>query len=241
MSAHRRPSAAARPGLPVVGVLRVVTGVTAVLLVAGCGGAAAPGAAPDATSTTDVAPEPSASPAESTSGSLTKDSLPDPKSLGSRWQYRVEAGGAEEGFTGNGTPALARDPREVVMVLTPLGCRPVRLPVPTSALEVTYAHARGTPAVGLLLEFADAGAAAKFFNTRAEAMRDCVSWSKAQAEVTVLRDTGTSFVSVRAEDVGDTPVWTEGVRRSGARVLFVAVEGGGADSRASVERALGQS
>lgn len=232
MSARRRPATAAFAGIPAV--LSLV-----VLLAAGCADATtSAGATPQPPTTSPSAP-PAAQPAESTSGSLTKDSLPDPKALGRKWTYRVTAGGAEEGFVGNGTPAVARDPQEVVMVLTPLGCRPVRLPVPTSALEVTYAHTDGTPAVGLLLEFDDAGGASAFFDTRAQAMRDCVTWARASADVTVLRDGPSSFVSVRAEELGDTPVWTEGVRRFGRRVLFVAVEGGGDRSRDSVVQALG--
>jgi hypothetical protein len=160
------------------------------------------------------------------SGDLTRESLPHPQALGAGWDYRVDPGSVEDGYAGNGTPAMSRDPHEVAAVLTPLGCRPVRLPVPDAALEVTYGHPDGTPAVGLLLRFADAEQADSFFVMRARAMRDCVGWSRAQADVTVLRDSPTSFVSVRDEHVGGTPLWTEGVRRDGADVLFVAVAGG---------------
>lgn len=173
------------------------------------------------------------------SGELDRQSLPKPASLGQRWHYRVNPGDPEDGSGGNGTAATARDPREVTGMLSPLGCRPVQLPVPDSALEVTYAHAAGTPAVGLLLEFASADRATEFFRMRAQAMRDCAAWGPATADVVVLRDTPAVFVSVRDEQVGATPVWSEGVRRTGDRVLFVAVRGDGEPSRRAVARALG--
>jgi hypothetical protein len=170
------------------------------------------------------------------SDDLTQDSLPKPKALGSGWTYRVDKGSVEDGYVGNGTPSVARAPEEVAAVLTPLGCRPVRLPVPKSALEVTYAHRDGTPAVGLLLAFADVDTAASFFALRADSVRDCMHWAPARAEVTVLRDAAHQFVSVRDVGVGGTPVWTEGVQQDGQRVLFVAVSG--RDGVAAVASAL---
>ncbi|MDH4160176.1 MAG: hypothetical protein OEV62_07965 [Actinomycetota bacterium] len=174
-------------------------------------------------------------PATSSDG-LTQDSLPRPSALGPRWQYRVDNGSVEDGYLGNGTPSVARNPEEVAAVLTPLGCRPVRLPVPESALEVTYAHRDGTPAVGLLLAFRDAETATTFFELRADSVRDCVDWPPARADVTVLRDTADRFVSIRDVGAGGTPVWTEGVQRDGVHVLFMAVSGD--DGAAAVTAAL---
>ena len=203
------------------------------LAMAGCatdGTPVASGALPP-----DVAGRPEATTPATTSGRLDRASLPEPRALGPRWRYRVDPGSAEDGYAGNGTPAMARDPREVVAALTPLGCRPVQLPVPDAALEVTYGHADGTPAVGLLLEFDDDAEAAHFFALRVGVMRDCADWRRAQAEVEVLRDQPLTFVAVRDERLGGTPVWTEGVQRSGRRVLFVAVAGDdGAAAVASV-------
>jgi hypothetical protein len=171
-----------------------------------------------------------------TSGTLTQGSLPDPAALGPRWSYRVDEGSAEDGYRGNGTPSVSREPVEVAAVLSPMGCRPVTLPVPESALEVTYAHRDGTPAVGLLLAFPDPGTASHFFRLRTQAVRDCVDWPRARADVTVLRDSGRMFVSVSDVGVGGTPVWTEGVRHDGEQVLFVAVSG--RDGAAAVDSAL---
>lgn len=169
-------------------------------------------------------------PAES-SGQLDREALPAPRQLGPRWRYRVDLGSVEDGYQGNGTPSMARDPRDVVASLAPLGCRPTRLPVPEAALEVSYGHPDGTPAVGLLLEFGDVAAATRFFQLRADAMRACADRPGAQAEIDVLRDRPLTFVAVRDERVGGTPVWTEGVSREGRRVLFVAVAGeGGRDA-----------
>lgn len=169
---------------------------------------------------------------------LSKELLPQPAALGSQWRYRVDAGSSEGGYQGNGTPAMARDPQEVVAALTPLGCKPVQLPVPTSALEVTYGDAKGTPAVGLLLEFADDDVATSFFDRRADVMRDCAAATSSQADVDVLRDEPASFISVRNEHVGETPIWTEGVQQTGGRVLFVAVAGAGATATEVVTSAL---
>lgn len=177
-------------------------------------------------------PAPTAPP--TSSGDLTQGSLPKPNALGPRWTYRVDNGSVEDGYVGNGTPSVARAPEEIAAALTPLGCRPVRLPVPESALEVTYAHRDGTPAVGLLLAFADVDTATSFFALRADSVRDCVQWAPARAKVTVLRDAANQFVSVRDVGVGATPVWTEGVQQDGLRVLLVAVSGrGGAAAVAS--------
>jgi len=195
---------------------------------------------PEASSRDDLPAGVPARPAPTTpatsANELTQDSLPKPKALGPRWKYRVDNGSVEDGYVGNGTPSVARHPREVASALSPMGCRPVRLPVPDSALEVTYAHRDGTPAVGLLVSFPDAEVAARFFELRADAVRDCLDWPPARADVIVLRDTADRFVSVRDVEVGGTPVWTEGVQRDGNRVLFVAVSGD--DGAATVAAAL---
>ena len=66
-------------------------------------------------------------------------SFPTPRQLGAGWRYAVDPGSAEEGYAGNGTPALARNPQEVVQTAVPLGCaRGSAMPTPTHALEVDY-------------------------------------------------------------------------------------------------------
>ncbi len=73
------------------------------------------------------------------SGSLTRHSFPTPRALGVGWRYSVDPGDAEEGYAGNGTPALARRPEEVVQTAVPFGCaRRTAMPAPAHALEVDY-------------------------------------------------------------------------------------------------------
>ena len=40
------------------------------------------------------------------------------QALGAGWDYRVDPGSVEDGYAGNGTPAMSRDPQEVAAVLT---------------------------------------------------------------------------------------------------------------------------
>jgi hypothetical protein len=156
--------------------------------------------------------------------------------LGPQWEYRVDNGRSEDGYQGNGTPAMSRDVDEVVAALTPLGCRPVQLPTPDSALEVTYGRADGTPAVGLVLEFSSPEVAVSFFQRRAQVMRTCQESRHARATVTVLSDRPDLLIAQRDEHLGATPLWTEGVKRVETRVLFVAVEGD--DGLGAVESAF---
>ena len=105
-----------------------------------------------------------------TSGSLRRASLPRAAVLGAGWTSRVDPGATEDGYTGNGTPSVARDPQDTVVALRPIGCAEESvyaepLPVPRHALEVDYRHRpTGANGVGLALEFADAAAAGDFFD-----------------------------------------------------------------------------
>ena len=74
-----------------------------------------------------------------TAGPLSTASVPTPDELGPGWSYAVDIGDVEEGYSGNGTPSLARRPREIVLTAVPLGCeRPAPMPAPAHALEVDY-------------------------------------------------------------------------------------------------------
>ncbi len=205
------------PALSCVGLLLLT------VLLAGC--------SPSNTASTTTAPfdavsaRPDPTVPSDRSGSLSQASLPKPRSLGPRWEYRVDNGSTEDGYQGNGTPAMARDVDEVVAAITPLGCRPLVLPTPEAALEVTYGRDDGTPAVGLVLEFSSPEVAVSFFQRRAQVMRTCQESRSSRATVTVLRDSPDTFIAERDEHLGATPLWTEGVRRVDARVFFFAVAG----------------
>lgn len=157
---------------------------------------------------------------EARSGDLGIEDLPEPHKLGAGWEYRVDLGNPEDGYRGSGEPATARDPASVLAAIAPLGCRPVRLPMPSRALEVTYTRGE-QPAVGLALRFSDESAARQFFDGHAAVVRQCTT--SRRIDVTVERDTDWLFVSTRTEQLGETPSWTEGMRISASEVMLVAV------------------
>ena len=108
-----------------------------------------------------------------TSGPLSKRSFPTPRQLGAGWRYAVDPGSAEEGYSGNGTPALERSPQEIVQTAVPFGCdRPVALVAPSHALEVDYTVA-GAKAIAVRGKFDDTRAARSFFAGRARNLRGC--------------------------------------------------------------------
>ena len=105
------------------------------------------------------------------SGPLSRRSFPTPKRLGPGWRYAVDPGDAEEGYSGNGTPALARRPEEIVQTAVPFGCdRSTPLTPPRHALEVDYTFA-GRRVVAVRGKFADVAAATTFFTGRAADLR----------------------------------------------------------------------
>jgi hypothetical protein len=67
-------------------------------------------------------------------------------------------------------------------------------------------------------------------------MRTCQESPHSRATVTVLSDRPDLLIAQRDEHLGATPLWTEGVKRVEARVLFVAVEGD--DGLGAVESAF---
>jgi hypothetical protein len=157
-----------------------------VLALSACSGgdepAARPRPAPPATtevtsptaSTTDSAPSPgSMDEPATTSGPLSRRSFPTPRQLGAGWRYAVDPGSVEEGYSGNGTPTLERNPQEIVQTAVPFGCdRPFELTAPTHALEVDYTVA-GAKAIAVRGKFGDAAEARSFFAGRARNLRGC--------------------------------------------------------------------
>ncbi len=108
-----------------------------------------------------------------TSGELSRRDFPRPRDLGPRWAYAVDRGDAEEGYVGNGTPALARSPREVVATAVPFGCpRPAAMPLPDHALEVDYT-AGGTSVISIRSQFTDLDTARRFFTARHDNLVGC--------------------------------------------------------------------
>ncbi|MGN6576893.1 MAG: hypothetical protein ACTHKG_14530, partial [Nocardioides sp.] len=176
--------------------LRVGTALLSAVLLPSCSGPTAPSAEPSPTASTAIAPTTAASPSTSTeaspakkrsrapepgdlatpatrSGPLSRSTFPHPRSLGARWAYAVDPGDAEEGYLGNGTPALERDPAEVTLASVPMGCpRPHRLPRPAHALEVDYTRSH-TKVIAIRARFDGAGEAGRFFDQRANTISAC--------------------------------------------------------------------
>jgi hypothetical protein len=155
---------------------------------------------------------------------LQQTDLPTPKDLGDGWEYRIDPGSAEDGYAGSGAPAIAREPQDVVTAITPLGCRPDELPVPSHALEVTYQRLE-TPAVALLLEFNTSSEAQEFFQRHTDVLRKCTN-SK-QIDLSIDVDDSDRFISERTEKSGASLTWTEGISPRNSQVLLVAVGDGG--------------
>jgi hypothetical protein len=135
----------------------------------------------------------------------------------------VDPGDAEEGYRGNGTPALERDPDEVVMTAIPLGCaRKDRLPRPTHVLEVDYRF-RDTSVIALRLRFARAQDARTFHVHRRDSLRACQGRSGGRAIGVLVRtvrllDRG----AVLSDRTPDSDPWSELAVLDGSEVVLLA-------------------
>jgi hypothetical protein len=199
---------------------------------ASCGGAAEDptSAAPASASATAVSPAPSPrakiSTPPSTAGSLSIRSFPRPAELGDDWSYAVDPGDVEEGYAGNGTPALAREPGEVLRTVLPFGCaRGPRLDAPRKVLEVDYRSPYGK-VVALRLRFADPTAASAFFAARTTGLRRCLDRSPSPAIGPLVRRL--TLLDERTVSSDRTPAsdpWTELAGTAGSLVTLVAIQG----------------
>ena len=158
-------------------------------------------------------------------GSLTRRTFPRPRALGTGWQYAVDPGDAEEGYLGNGTPALARDPREIVQLAVPFGCaRRSAMPRPAHALEVDYT-ARGVKVIAIRGEFDDAASAQAFFAGRAANLDRCRGRSGGQALGTIVARTDRLGDGVLLSDrTPDSDPWAELAVLDGDQVVLVAAQ-----------------
>ena len=159
-------------------------------------------------------------------GPLSRASFPTPRQLGATWAYSVDPGDAEEGYAGNGTPALQRSPQEIVDTAVPFGCdRRARLPQPKHALEVDYTYG-DRKAIAVRVRFADAASAKGFFTGRANNLRDCLGRSGSPA-IGPLVDT-VSQPAPGAMSSARTPrsdPWQELAVLDGPDVVLLAVQG----------------
>jgi hypothetical protein len=140
-------------------------------------------------------------------------------------------GNVEDGYTGNGTPVVARDPHDAAAALLPLGCAEgsvyaTPMPVPLHALEADYVYApTGAHATGLALDYGDAATADRFVRLYTRALRRCVSGSGGTMVVTVEpAPAAGAFASVQVDRLERT-TWRELVVPAGRVVRLIAVEG----------------
>ena len=210
------------------------------LLCTGCAGGT-PSAAPHDGAPTDtpasVAVSPSSTPGTdppqpgelrtpaASSGSLSQHSFPRPHRLGAGWAYAVDPGNTEEGYLGNGTPALARDPHEMVQAAVPLGCaRHVALPTPAHVLEVDYSYRR-TKVIAVRMSFRDPAGATGFYGARNADVTDCRGHSGG-AGIGVLVGAVTSIGehAVLSDRTPDSDPWAELAVLDGTDVVLVAAQ-----------------
>lgn len=174
-----------------------------------------------------AAPKPGSMETPGTSaGPLTRQSFPSPDDLGPDWEYVVDAGDAEEGYSGNGTPALARDPREITLAAVPLGCPRRRLPLPEAALEVDYSLA-GTKVIALRAAFSSPAIAERFFATRTEAVRGCLGRTGGAALGPLVGsvEDGDAAGRLVSDRTPESDPWTELALLDGDQVILVAAQG----------------
>jgi hypothetical protein len=157
------------------------------------------------------------------SGPLTRRDFPRPRELGPDWSYRVDMGDAEEGYTGNRTPVLERDPGEVAMLAVPFGCaRPVDVPVPEHALEVDYT-AGGVSVVAVRASFGDPRTASRFFGTRARLLRGCAGTVVSEAEGVLVDEVRRLSATALLNDrTPESDPWVELAVHDGDQVVLIA-------------------
>ena len=224
--------------------IAAATGAVALVALAGCSGGepdARPTSESSSPATASQTPSPSPSPSEvgsevpapgsmetpgTTSGRLSVKSFPTPKQLGAGWKYAVDPGDAEEGYSGNGTSALARSPQEIVQTALPFGCeRSGSLPQPTHALEVDYTVG-DVRVIAVRGQFDDAGVATAFYDGRATGLRACegkIGSPAIGALVTAISTPAPNALASYRTPKSDP--WREIAVLDGDTVVMVAVQG----------------
>lgn len=158
------------------------------------------------------------------SGGLSLASFPRPSDLGRRWAYVVDPGDGEEGYAGNGTPALARDPQEVALAAVPLGCpRGRRLAVPDHALEVDY-RVDDVRVIAVRATFADTGIAEEFFGGRQKDIERCVGLDGGAGIGLLVGHARASTGGLVSDRTPDSDPWTELALLDGEEVVLVAAQ-----------------
>jgi len=193
--------------------------------------------APEPT-TTNTLPPPKAptAPAKKTSGKLTSKDLPVPAG----WKPVARAGGADDGYLGNGTWTHARDPRYAAQAVITIGCGSITrddYTDPIHALEGTYGRKGAEdsqPGVGDVLQFRTAADAKLFYQKYLQQVRDC-SDPKGEVYAKII-STEPGLIDQRVYD-GSTD-WTEVAKLDGDRVTLIILTDPGHKITESASRKL---
>jgi len=166
-------------------------------------------------------PEEATAPPPATAGPLSGRNLPAADKLGAGWKTYDDPGGAEAGFLGNNTWTRRRDAHQAAYEALPSGCagQPVAgsLPVPTYALAGSYRTPEAQPASALLLRFANADQAQKYYTGYQTRMKACGSGG--DLSVTSLWTESASAAAVRAYAGAESYVDLSVVRGSTVALL----------------------
>ncbi len=137
----------------------------------------------------------------------------------------MDPGDAEDGYVGNGTPALARDPREVVLTAVPLGCaRKAPLPTPAHVLEVDYRF-HDTSVIALRMRFDDEATARTFHDNRRTNLLACRGRSGGSAiGVLVGKVQRIGRTVLLSDRTPDSAPWTELAALDSRDVVLVAAQ-----------------
>ncbi len=170
---------------------------------------------------------PHSQPAAKSAGPLTARSMPAGSALGAGWRTYADPGGADDGWTGNGTFVHARSGRDASVGVQPLGCqtRPREsLPTPGFALQGSYRSRVGAPAQAIVMQFGTPEAAARYFAGLESMLTGCTT-ADGPAGIVVRTDTATptSFTGLRTYAGHET--WREHDVRVGARVTVILARG----------------
>ena len=172
-------------------------------------------AEPTSTNTLPPPPAETRAPAK-TAGPLSARSLPVPDG----WRTAVLDDSEENGTKRNGSWVHARDPRYAAQDVITVGCSEVTrddYADPTAALEGNYVDPGGEAGIGLVLSFADPGAATRFRELYRSQVQACVPPGGPVRTAIIGEPTG-GLVDRRVDP--DTS-WLEVVKQTDTRVTLV--------------------
>ena len=167
---------------------------------------------------------------------MTPAHLPPAALIGPTFTPYAQPDAPEDGVVSNGTPVLARDPRNVAESIVPLGCPGADelgpLPVPRYALEQAYRTPHQLAAVAVVLEYRTDAEATALLAELTRMLGRCTAPAATAKLYTPrlvavpTRPDAVTLYDTRHEVGPDaaTTVWDETVVRAGRRVALVIVE-----------------